>query len=122
MNWACDEVHYAIAVGSFSGPARVRERSCDSHGRASTLNRGRIAALSSIRTSGSLMESQRLSRSQGDLVITLGWSRITVGTLLVFALALAWDVQRAPPSFRHEIFAFVRLSHLPARLPVCRPS
>jgi len=56
------------------------------------------------------MESQRLSRSQGDRVITLiattlGRSRITVGTLLVFALALAWDVQRAPPSFRHEIFA-----------------
>src|SRR5215469_2081076 len=64
------------------------------------LGCGGIAALPTIRTTGDLMGSHRSSRSQGDRVITLiatklARSRMTVGTLLVLALALGWDVQNA---------------------------
>jgi hypothetical protein len=103
MNWPRNQVHYAIAgiVGwTCSFQASVRERLCDSHRRASAPSRGLIAAFPTIRTSGALIESPRSSRSQGDRVIaliatTLAPSRMTVGTLLVFALTLGWNVQRA---------------------------
>jgi len=103
MNWARDQVHCATALppgwaGSLQ--ARLRKRLSGSDGRASAPQPRLDCGIAYDPHPESCDGKPKAVARQGDRVIRLiatklARLRMTVGTLLVLALVLGWDVQRA---------------------------
>src|SRR5215469_9864035 len=99
MNWADDQLYHAIVaargLGTDSFPASMREQLCDSDGTASVQSRLNWGAVYYRHHRRPSVFAQARGSVITLIATKLGRSRMTVGTLLVLALALAWDVQRA---------------------------